>query len=50
MSKYLDKDFFKFLLGFASIVLLSLTAILVAQIYKDNSKAQTASVVQGVNP
>ena len=60
MSQYFDRDFFKFLLGFVSIILLSLVIILVAQIYKENSKDQTpvaeqsslrgtaASVVQSV--
>ena len=33
MSKYFDKDFFKFLFGFMTIVCVSLIIILVAKVY-----------------
>ena len=48
MSKYFDKDFFKFLLGFVTIIAFSLIAILIARTYQDNSKAEQANVIQSI--
>jgi hypothetical protein len=49
MSRYFDKDFFKFLLGFATIIAFSLTVILVAKIYQGSSEPVQANVV-GTTP
>ena len=49
MSKYFDKDFFKFLLGFAVIVTISLVVILATRMYEEKSKAQTANVIQSTS-
>ena len=37
MSNYFDKDFFKFALGFVSIILISLAIILAVRIYETNN-------------
>ena len=44
MSKYFDKNFFKFLSGFVAIIAFSLIVILVARAYQDKSKIQTPVV------
>lgn len=45
MVKYFDKDFFKFTLGFLTIVILSLVFIILAKHY-DEVKAQSANVIE----
>ncbi len=45
MSKYFDKDFFKFTLGFLAIVAFSLVLIIVAKYY-DDVKSQSANVIE----
>ncbi len=46
MSKYFDRDFFKFFMGFVAIITFSLVIIIATQIYGNNSETQTANVVQ----
>jgi predicted ferric reductase len=49
MSKYFDKDFFKFFIGFLAIVSLSLIIIIATRLYAE-SRAETASVINSVTP
>lgn len=48
MSKYFDKDFFKFLMGFLAIVSLSLLIIVVTRHYAE-VRAETANVISANN-
>lgn len=48
MSKYFDKDFFKFFLGFAAIISLSLMVILATRIYQEKASTQPANVISSV--
>lgn len=48
MTKYFDKDFFKFFMGFLAIVTLSLLIIVVTRHYAE-VRTQTASVFAGIN-
>lgn len=54
MSKYFDKDFFKFSIGFATIISISLIIILATRIYQEQafmgSEQDTASAVNAVQP
>jgi hypothetical protein len=53
MSKYFDKDFFKFFTGFVAIVLVSLTIILITRIYEQKLTSRdtnTASVIETIVP
>ncbi len=45
MSKYFDKDFFRFFLGFAAIVSVSLMIIVATRMYQERSASQTANVI-----
>ena len=45
MTKYFDKDFFKFLLGFVAIIAFSLIIILATRMYQENSNPQTANII-----
>jgi hypothetical protein len=40
MSQYFDKDFFKFLLTFFAIILLSISIIVAVTMYKDDAGQQ----------
>lgn len=44
MSKYFDKDFFRFAMGFLAIITLSLIIIVITRHYEE-VREQTASVV-----
>jgi len=46
MSDYFDKDFFKFLFGFLTIIIVSLIIILVAKIYFPESTSRIEKVDQ----
>lgn len=48
MSKYFDKDFFRFLLGFVAIIAFSVILIIVSKLYEDRSKSQTANVLDSL--
>lgn len=50
MSKYFDKDFFKFFLGFAAIISTSIIIILAARVYEQGgvSSDSSASVIKSV--
>ena len=48
MSRYFDKDFFKFLFGFIAIVSVSLIIILIAEYYKDGVNIADTSVTETV--
>jgi hypothetical protein len=50
MSQYFDKDFFKFLLGFVAIILLSCVVILAARLYESGAKKQPQSITNVANP
>lgn len=43
MTKYFDKDFWKFLLGFVSILSTSIIIILASRMYQDSSDIQSES-------
>jgi hypothetical protein len=47
MSKLFDKDFFKFFLGFATIVSISLMVIIATKLYSEK-QSQTANVIETV--
>lgn len=49
MSKYFDKDFFKFFVGFIAIISLSLMIIVATRVLEERSISQTANVVDAVN-
>jgi len=49
MSNYFDKNFFKFLLGFAAIVMLSFLIIFATRIYQ-STEVPTASAGVSVSP
>lgn len=49
MSKYFDKDFFKFFLGFIAIISVSLMIIIATRVWEERSISQTANVVDSVN-
>lgn len=46
MTKYFDKDFFKFFLGFAAIISVSLMIIIAARLYEERSNSQSANVIK----
>ena len=52
MSDYFDKDFFKFFLGFAAIISLSLVVIFATRFYEEkaltDSTSDSASVIQTI--
>jgi hypothetical protein len=48
MSKYFDKDFFKFFLGFVAIVSISLMFILATKLYERNSGKESANAIEAV--
>ena len=44
MSKYFDKDFFKFFWGFLAIIIFSLILIIVGKLYQDKEDGQATNV------
>ena len=51
MSKYFDKDFFKFFLRFAAILSISIVMIIAARLYQNRATASsdnTSSVVKAI--
>jgi hypothetical protein len=48
MSQYFDKDFFKFFLGFVSIISISIIIIFVTRVYQEEARTQTANVIETV--
>lgn len=52
MSKYFDKDFFKFTMVFATIVSISLVIIVATRMYQNSlldDAGETASVINSIN-
>ncbi len=49
MSKYFDKGFFRFLLGFVAIVAFSMVVIVALRLYQEQSSIQKASVIESEN-
>lgn len=47
MSQYFDRDFFKFFLGFAAIISVSLLIIIAARVYQERGEMQ-ANVIKAV--
>ena len=50
MSQYFDKDFFKFLLGFMAIILLSIVIIIATRLYESNLEPQLDSATNIAKP
>lgn len=48
MSKYFDKDFLKFFLGFVAIIAFSLILIIVSKLYQDRSGKNTANAIEAL--
>ena len=48
MIKYFDKDFFKFLLGFVSILCTSLIILLASRLYQEEARVSKESNVSAV--
>jgi hypothetical protein len=48
MPRYLDRDFFKFLFGFALIIIASCLALLAARVYQANSSSSDKTRVEPV--
>ena len=46
MSQYFDKDFFKFLLGFVAIIIVSCLVILLTRIYQDQKTIKTTPAMR----
>ena len=46
MSQYLDKDFLKFLLGFAAILIISLVVVATLKKYQDGKAQPVSPTVQ----
>ncbi len=53
MSKYFDRDFFRFFLRFAAILSISLIMIIAARLYQSRTEntasTESASVVNAIN-
>ncbi len=43
MSKYFNKDFFNFFLGFLALIVLSLVLIVAGKMYKDNEVKESSN-------
>lgn len=48
MSKYFDKDFFRFFWGFIAIIAFSMILIMVGRFYEERSDLQTANVLDSI--
>lgn len=48
MSKYFDRDFFRFLFGFMAIIAFSVILIIVSKLYEEKSQTNTANVFDTV--
>ena len=49
MTKYFDKDFFKFFLGFFAIISVSLIIIMATRAYQVKADMQKANVIDSVS-
>ncbi len=49
MSQYIDKDFFKFFLGFFAIISVSLVIIIATRIYQDSQITNTVEANTAIN-
>jgi hypothetical protein len=50
MTDYFDKDFFKFLMGFAAIILLSCVLIIAARLYQSEQDSDHNAVTNIAKP
>jgi len=50
MSQYFDKDFFKFLLGFVAIILVSLITLAYSKFYQSNEEGSPLQAIQTATP
>ena len=50
MSQYFDKDFFKFLLGFAAIILISCAVILATKVYQAQLEGKLVPITNVAKP
>lgn len=52
MSQYFDKDFFKFVLGFLTLVFFSLTIIFISRVYEEKlvEKENSATAIKAIVP
>lgn len=46
MSQYFDSDFFKFLLGFLAIIIISVVVILFFQEYRNKEEEKTQNLIK----
>lgn len=48
MSKYFDKDFFRFFWGFIAIIAFSMILIMAGRFYEERAQSQTANIYDSV--